>query len=87
MYSVVFNRVNAIARDRELFKFGNAFCANREKIFTVCAVTPCHTEFNYTRRMRLIRFSAGVDAVFFRVPLSHAEREERCHQLDGNLSS
>jgi len=33
------------------------------------------------------RFSAGVDAVFFRMSLSHAERKERFCQLDRYVST
>lgn len=37
--------------------------------------------------LRIIRFSAGVDAVFFRMSLSHAKREERSCQLDRHVSA
>lgn len=37
--------------------------------------------------MRILRFLAGVDAVFFRMSLSHAECEERSYQLDRHIST
>lgn len=37
--------------------------------------------------IRMMRPFAGVDAVFFRMSLSHAECEERPYQLDGHIST